>query len=970
MMRRLQYLALLAILLCLSGGVLLAQSSTSGSVSGSVTDDTGAAIPGVTVELSGPSMQGTRATTTDASGSYRFINIPPGSGYKLSAALSGFQSVTKSGVRVSLGQEATINVALKASMAESIIVTAEAPLVDVSQTTTGVNLTAKQFESLPTARSFQQLTAMAPGVSMDMADSRSNALENSPTVGASSAPENNYIIDGLSTTDIQYGTSGTNLTMNFVQEVQIMTGGYPAEYGRSTGGVFNVITKSGGNDITGDVFAYYQDSSWTDSDVRQREKPITRYSNEVDNNDLGFSLGGPIAKDKLWFFVAYDPTRRTTYYGEVTGGDNPVEARARSFDRDTDFYAAKLTFLASTNHSLVATAFGDPQTREGHATKPEVDEGVQQSLDEGSTNYNFRYTGIISPRFLIEGNLGQANQDQTTRPFGDIAKNVPRQVDETAGLYWYGGYQRYGDQKAERNNGAIKFSHYLGDHEVRYGLDVEQNKFDSALSERWYRYYGQTAPAGNCQLSSPINESTRCWQLRSQTYHLDGSGQTDNQAAFLQDSWKVLPNLQLNLGVRYEIQELKSALGVRVGIDERHVDSLKLDNNWAPRIGIVWDPAKDGRTKVYAFVGRYFEAIPLDLNLRAINGEVYDFERFYSTGPITGNSWVNRNGDPLQSGTWTRYRQSVLDSYTPIDEDLKSQYQDEYVLGGEYQFGSSWSTGVRYVNRQLKRVIEDFGVFANPDDPLELTGYIIGNPGEGTFGAPFDKPKRKYEAIELTLTRAQVDRWQLNASYVYAKAEGNYEGLYLSGYEQLDPNITGYYDIPSMLNNAYGKLRADKPYLFKVYSSYSFPMGLTVSEGFLYSAGIPYDKRGPEIYNGYGDGNIFFEPRGSAGRTPDYWNIDIHADYVLPFMRGEGRSISLILDIFNATNNHEVLEVDTDYIYEGMDPDILAMWEDEGNLDASGNPMYDPNLPHSQYYGTPTLYQAPRTIQLGAKFTF
>src|SRR5512140_2520724 len=266
-------------LICSTG--VFAQSNTAGAVTGTVTDDTGAVLPGVTVELSGPAMQGSKTAITDSSGKYRFVNVPPGDHYKVTTSLSGFQSVTKSDFRVSLGQEGTVNVTMRTAISESITVTAEAPLVDVTKTTTGVNVTAKQFESMPTARSFQQLTAMAPGVSLDMANSR-NLLENSPSVGASSAPENNYIIDGLSTTNIQYGTSGTNLTMNFVEEVQVMTGGYPAEYGRSTGGVFNVVTKSGGNEFHGDLFGYYQNSSWSSNEPRVREKPITRFSNSID----------------------------------------------------------------------------------------------------------------------------------------------------------------------------------------------------------------------------------------------------------------------------------------------------------------------------------------------------------------------------------------------------------------------------------------------------------------------------------------------------------------------------------------------------------------------------------------------------------------------------------------------------------------------------------------------------------------
>jgi len=342
-----------------------------------------------------------------------------------------------------------------------------------------------------------------------------------------------------------------------------------------------------------------------------------------------------------------------------------------------------------------------------------------------------------------------------------------------------------------------------------------------------------------------------------------------------------------------------------------------------------------------------------------------------STNPnINSTNWFNNGGSPLAiNGTWFQRSQSALTALTPLDEDLKAQYQDEYIVGTEYQFTHVWSVGARYVDRELKRVIEDFGIFTDPSDSTALTGYVIGNPGEGNFGAPFEKPKRYYRAVELTLQRARSNNWQLFSSFVYAKAKGNYEGLYISGYDQLDPNITALYDIPSFLNNGYGLLRSDKPYQFKVHSAYTFPFGLTLSEGFFLSAGIPISAQGPEIVNGYGDGTIWLKTRGSEGRTPAYWSLDLHADYNLPvFKKGSGKQLSVIVDAFNVLNRHEVLEVDQDYIYEGMDG--IDPWEDASNLDSFGNPKFNASLPASPYYKTPILYQSPRQIQLGVKLTF
>jgi outer membrane receptor protein involved in Fe transport len=976
--------------------------STSGSLSGTVTDDSGAAIPGVTVELSGPAMQGVKSTVTDNTGKYRFLNVPPGDGYKVVASLSGFQNTSKTGFRISLGQEGTINLGLRPATSESITVTAEAPLVDITKTTTGVNVTAAQFESLPTTRSFQQLTTIAPGVNMEMGDSR-NALANSPNVGSSSAPENNYIIDGLSTTDARYGTSGTNLTMNFVEEVQVMTGGYSAEYGRSTGGVFNVITKSGGNEFHGDLFGYYRDAGWSDSGIRSQSKGTAQFADLSDNADLGLSLGGPIMRDKLWFFGAFDPTRRTTYIGSFRDTDGTLNNSATDYDTNTDFYAAKLTWAASPNHSIIATLFGDPTTREGWITTYGASADPNAALrkaDIGSNNANIRYTGIFGPKFLLEANVGRHEKDNTMRAATEAGANGWRQIDERIG-FEHGGFNRIANDESKRDSYAAKISNFFGSHELRYGIDFEKNNYVADTHEVWYRYFGSsnqyfpgttdTRYLGDCK-NRVDSHAGNCDYLEERNYSVDGEGTTNNNAYFLQDQWKLLPNLQLNLGVRYETQKMSSARGVYLARnaddintgDYLHQGSYNLDNNWAPRLGVVWDPMNNGKSKVYGFAGRFFEAIPLDLNIRALNGEDYIIN-YYQHANWQDLEWVSPTGNPVPAavragalgsvteGGFTKFRVRNLTAatQTPLAADLKAQYQDEFIIGGEYQFGSAWSTGVRLVDRELKRVIEDFGTFTNPDDPSELTGYAIGNPGEGVLGQPYAKPKRYYRAAEFTVQRARLNNWQLTSSFVYAQAKGNYEGLFMSGYEQLDPNITALYDIPSFLQNAEGKLRSDKPYNFKVHSSYTFPFGLTLGEGFYYSAGIPVSAQGPELLNGYGDGTIFLKSRGSEDRTPDFWNLDLHADWALPWFRGGGRGLSAIVDVFNVTDQHLVLEVDQDYIYTGLDGvEGYNDWFAGSNLDEFGNPKFRSDLPASPYFNTPILFQSPRTIQVGLKFTY
>jgi outer membrane receptor protein involved in Fe transport len=946
-----------------------AQSPTTGSIVGKITDSTGSVLQRATVKLSGPALQGVREATTDSEGVYHFYNVPPGRDYKVEASLRGLQTINQANIQIFLGQESTVNLALPPSgVTQDVTVTAASPLLDVTLTSTGVNITANQFQTLPTARNFQQLTTIAPGVTLEMGD-HDRRFETSPTVGASSAPENNYIIDGLSATDPRYGTSGANLTMNFVQEVQVLTGGYQAEYGRSTGGVFNVITKSGGNTLMGDLFTYYRNRDWSPGDVeRRRNKELVTFADQASDSDFGASLGGPIVKDRLWFFGAIDPGRRTTYLGgQLQSGQLVGPPVSRQYDRNANVYAAKMTWTINPSNNLVVSVFGDPTTRDGWLANPNADQSAAIRLEKtGGHNIAVHYNAVLSSTWLLDASVGRHTQRSLLDPNSDAGRNIPRQIDETIGGYEHGGFQRHQDDQASRNAFGAKFTNIFGDHELRYGVDVEMNNYDGNLHETWYRFFGPSFGFGT--------------YVQERNYSVIGKGNTSNTAAFVQDSWRLGPSLRINAGLRFETQRLGSANKVTISGKSdaeacvvngecRTVDGLTLGGRMAPRLGFVWDPFKDGRSKVYAFWGRFFEAIPLDMNIRAINGEKYIITQYVNNTELTSSNWYNVNGSPLATNTpWSVRRVSTLTAITPLDEDLQTQYDDQFVVGGERQVGRNLAVGVRFVDRELRRIIEDIGTFTNPADPLELTGYVIGNPSEGFFGAPFEAPTRRYRALEVTVQKSLSNSWHLYSSFVYAKASGNHEGLYISGYDQLDPNITALYDVPSFLPNADGRLRADKPGQFKIHSAYTTKWGLTVSEGLMVSSGVPISAQGPEIVNGYGDGTIFMQQRGSAGRTPTYTNFDFHVDYKIPFVKGGHRSLNVILDVFNLFNNHTVLEADNDYVYEGMDN--IAAWEADSNLDAYGNPKYNPALAPSSFFKTPVLFQSPRFVQFGVKFTF
>src|ERR687893_268018 len=250
-------LTVLALLVSLFTGSAAAQTTTTGSIEGTVVDVNGAAVPGVTVSVSGQNLIRTQTATTNDEGYFNTPQIPPGRYTITVEAAKGFARFEQADVEVNLTRRSTLAVTLRpAGATETVEVTASSgAAVDVSTNTTGTNVSTEQFSNFPTQRTVQSLYTIAPTVTRSGLRDASGR-DRDPSVAGSSGPENNYILDGVTVTDPAFGGSGANLPFEFVQEVEIKTGAFSAEYGKATGGIFNVITKSGGNEFRGDVFGY------------------------------------------------------------------------------------------------------------------------------------------------------------------------------------------------------------------------------------------------------------------------------------------------------------------------------------------------------------------------------------------------------------------------------------------------------------------------------------------------------------------------------------------------------------------------------------------------------------------------------------------------------------------------------------------------------------------------------------------
>src|SRR5215813_4532077 len=298
-------LAASVILLLLAPGVF-GQTATTGTIEGLVTDTAGAVVPGATVKVSSPNLIRAQTATSDSQGRYRLANLPPGKYTVMVEAVSGFAKFEQADVEVNLSKTSTLDVRLRPQGASATVeVTAGATGVDLSNNTTGTNVTTEQFSNFPTQRTVQSLYTIAPTVTRSGLRDASGR-DRDPSVGGASGPENNYILDGVNTSDPAFGGSGANLPFEFVQEVEIKTGAFGAENGHATGGIFNVITKSGGNEFTGDAFGYFTTKGMVRS-VKSSAIPLVGASPQSFSEiDAGFDLGGRIIKDKLWFFGAFN----------------------------------------------------------------------------------------------------------------------------------------------------------------------------------------------------------------------------------------------------------------------------------------------------------------------------------------------------------------------------------------------------------------------------------------------------------------------------------------------------------------------------------------------------------------------------------------------------------------------------------------------------------------------------------------
>ena len=970
---------------------MLAPAAVAQSVTGAVA---GHASAGQSITITNTATGMSRTATAGVDGNYRIGQLPPGE-YQLRSGDGAAVAVS-----VSLGGTTTVNLGNDGAVnldAVQVLGSRVVNRVDVHSTETATNISRRELARLPVDQSVAAVALLAPGVVS------SGATFGGLTFGGSSVAENAVYINGLNVTDPYRRQGFSSVPFNFYEEFQVKTGGYSAEFGRSTGGVINAITRSGGNEFQGGVEVTLEPSAWaaprkdhfhSDGSIDERDR-TSRDTSPLFKTNVWAS--GPIVKDRLFFFAMYE--KRDGDSRDIDTGD------AWLTKGDNDFWGGKLDWHINDDHLLELLAFSDKaDTVTTSYEDYDWDSNLfgeptgQSSAGSGGDNWSLTYTGHFGDNFVAKAMYGiNKRRALNGSPF-DAACSIVTFSSAYAGLHGQPTIEgchptnsSISSREDEREAARLDFEWSLGDHLLRFGLDQEVMDSDSSvvypgdgvsyqaqLVTPGSALNGTTVPAGVSEI------------IDARRYITGAPVSTKAQAFYLEDNWSVTSNLLLNLGVRFD--QFKNTLASGATFAES-----KFSDMVSPRVGFSWDMKGDGSTKVFGNAGRYY--LPLTNKLTDyFGGGTTDEHTYYVL-----NGWSaqqNPNGATYlapelgaQIGPVNTDMNAPApdDVRTAVARDLKQVFQDEYILGFQQMINQAWSYGVNATYRKMTRSVEDVRINHVDGCPWYSGDWPIINPGESnslwcptsndwvSFDSSKDgyqalgsgevmgykKPRRTYKAVEVQLDRAWDDKWAFNASYIWSKSEGNIEGPVNSDTGYADTNLVQYYDHPAV-NERHGVLFNDARHQIKLRGSYKlnemWSFGATLSArsgGPITAFGVvwPNDDRaagGPGEFSGGGSGwlctancadwatrELVYSERGAFGRMPWVYDLGANVTWTLPV---EGVDLKARFSVYNLLNRQTVLNVHSRY--ESTPGTLMP------------------------YFGQGTVWQPPRYMNLVVTWNF
>jgi len=857
-------IALAAILVFFNPISVLCQTVT-GDIEGWILDgQTGDPVTPANISVSGENLQIPRSSVSMKDGFFRLKGLPVGT-YTVSIQHSDFESVIYSDVVVQLGRATSLGETIlttEATELEELIVVGRKPVIDFSSTESGNNLNSEILNQLPTPRDYREVIAYVP-------HANTSYLGDNTNMSGGTGTENQFFIEGVNVTDPFLATTGTRLPQNFVREVQIKKGGYQAEFGKATGGIINVITHSGSNEFNGQVFGYLTNNNVSSDSQRGLGEFNQDYFYRY---DIGVSLGGAIARDKLWYFAAYNPTIETESL-QIPGLDFYDDKTI------THLFAGKLSWSPDASSNIDFTIFGDPTQHDkvggGFMISPQTTQLNADPLlvdqTAGAITGSLKARRDFGDRAVMDFSISRVEANNEERATTEIGRTDVTYTD-LVGSTLSGGMQMEFDHHTVRWATELSTTIFAGSHELKVGAAYE----DVSLDEEWI----VQTPDGNPGFL--YRDDVSSWYTITLLNDFEISHRVPS--VFLQDSWRATDRLRVNAGVRWDGLYI-------VGSDGEVTQSI--NDGWQPRAGFTYRLDERGSQKIYGSIGRFNLQIPM-ISSSWFFGDFYQTQDFYDQNPQP-----DFTADP--------YFSFVLDSSKMLSDDLQSQYQDEITLGYEREIGAAWKAGVRGVYRNLGDIIENT---INPD-----FSSTLGNPGKGILDF-LAEPVRRYTALELSLENTFGRKLHLASSYVLSKTYGNFPGLFDGDGRNPHANVSTQYWTADQISE--GLLPNDRTHVFKMYGSYVFDFGLTTGWFFTWQSGTPLSE-----YGGTWAGPNAFShlvPRGTAGRTPSIWDANLRLAYDLSHLTGTigGTRSRLLFDVFHLFGQKESVDIDQVH-YFGLD---------------------------------------------------
>jgi hypothetical protein len=944
----------------LSTSMALSQEK-SGSLQGTASDDTNAVLPGATVTLTNKSTHRTAETITGSYGDYTLRDVAPGQ-YSMEFVLAGFTRTVIPNIEILAAQNLRMDVKLKPGAASTVVVVTDtAPLLDTQNSSTILHIPQDEMDRLPKARTFQQLANLSSGVSI-------GEIEGGIQINGASGAENAYLLDGVPTQSPIDGKSRQNEVFEYVQEMQVQTAGVEARYSGALGGVISTVSRSGGNQFHGSGWLYYSGDSLISAPPPRLilnpndNKTVGTFKdskNSYQSIEPGFSLGGPILKDWLYFYTAWSPHRvqqdQLYHFNSSSSASDTSTIR-----RDQTFMSGfnKLSFDPKKSMRTNFTWLWTPANSKGslpvyNASCPNCISSTMASNDANrergffnpQSGYGLSLDFPLGADIVVSTRASYFWDDYKDTGIPDITSVqyqtpalgplVPPELQGGAGFQNTPAVLKYDHDLIARSSGQFDLSiykHALGTHNLKMGLGLEKtvNNVNSFYPGGYVDVWWDTSftsPITGVQDRGPYG------YYEVNDFRTLGSAGGTTKSFYVQDSWRIQTRLTLNIGLRMEEEKVPSF--------RRDIKPEAVDYGWgnkvSPRIGAAYDLFGDGKWRLFGSWGRYFDPTRYDLARKVFGAEMWrTYYRSLDDPNVFSLSLNNMPGRDLWNPSVPnsyRDQRNAAAGLASIAPELKPMSQDQFSAGADYQWKSRTTIGAHYIHQSLTRTIEDLAVLTQGN-----AAYIYANPGEGiAVSVPFvtgltakplnyPKPVRDYDAVEISVGKRLAAHWFGNVSYTWSRLYGNYSGP-ASSDELLTPttglsyataqesggnianparNSNFGWDLDEILFDSKGnldtrgRLATDRPNVFKLNGGYDFDFrhfGSTSVGTFVYmGSGTPLST----VVHTLNHVPVFVNGRGDMGRTPFLTGMDLQVAHTLKLTEVQKLRIELnILNVFD-----------------------------------------------------------------------